>query len=115
MATKKQSQPGLLSSLLKPDVTEDQDGFKDILYWMRQALGLLFGLVWGMAPITGGIGVIGFLVLSTALMMGYYTLVVKVDADEMGGHGALLQEGLLNSFGLFLLVWILLFTYLHAS
>ncbi|CAI5464637.1 unnamed protein product [Closterium sp. Yama58-4] len=115
MATKKQSQSGLLLSLLKPDVAEDQDAFKDVLYWMRQVLAVLFGLVWGIAPITGGIGIIGFLVLSTALVMGYYTLVVKVDADELGGHGALLQEGLFNSFGVFLLVWILLFTYLHAS
>ncbi|CAI5984598.1 unnamed protein product [Closterium sp. NIES-65] len=111
----KQSQSGLLSSLLKPDVAEDQDAFKDVLYWMRQVLAVLFGVLWGIAPITGGIGIIGFLVLSTAVMMGYYTLVVKVDAEELGGHGALLQEGLLNSFGVFLLVWILLFTYLHAS
>ncbi|CAI7848412.1 unnamed protein product [Closterium sp. NIES-53] len=115
MATKKQSQSGLLSSLLKPDVAEDQDAFKDVLYWMRQVLAVLFGVVWGITPITGGIGIIGFLVLSTAVMMGYYTLVVKVDAEELGGHGTLLQEGLLNSFGVFLLVWILLFTYLHAS
>ncbi|CAI7777017.1 unnamed protein product [Closterium sp. NIES-54] len=102
MATKKQSQSGLLSSLLKPDVAEDQDAFKDVLYWMRQVLAVLFGVVWGITPITGGIGIIGFLVLSTAVMMGYYTLVVKVDAEELGGHGTLLQEGLLNSFGVFL-------------
>jgi len=43
-----------------------------------------------------------FLGLSTALVYGYYALILKVDEEDYGGHGALLQEGLFASMTLFL-------------
>jgi hypothetical protein len=43
-----------------------------------------------------------FLVLSTGIVYGYYTLILKVDEEEFGGHGTLLQEGLFASVTLFL-------------
>lgn len=30
-----------------------QDEVLDVLYWWRQLVGLFFGLVWGIAPLTG--------------------------------------------------------------
>jgi hypothetical protein len=32
----------------------------------------------------------------------YYTYLLKIDEEEFGGHGALLQEGMFASFTLFL-------------
>lgn len=32
-----------------------QDQLGDVLHWIRQALGLIFGLVWGVIPLVGGI------------------------------------------------------------
>lgn len=43
-----------------------------------------------------------FVVLSTGIIYAYYALVLKVDEEEFGGHGALLQEGLFASITLFL-------------
>jgi len=43
-----------------------------------------------------------FLGLSTAVVYGYYALVLKLDEEDYGGHGALLQEGLFASMTLFL-------------
>lgn len=43
-----------------------------------------------------------FVVLSTAIIYGYYTFILKVDEEEFGGVGALLQEGMFASFTLFL-------------
>lgn len=43
-----------------------------------------------------------FLVLSTGIVFGYYSLILKVDEEEFGGHGSLLQEGLFASVTLFL-------------
>ncbi|KAJ4844635.1 hypothetical protein Tsubulata_022838, partial [Turnera subulata] len=37
----------------------------------------------------------------------------KVDEEDFGGHGALLQEGLFASFTLFLLSWILVYSLAH--
>ena len=33
-----------------------QDEVLDVIYWWRQLLGLLLGLVWGILPLTGLIG-----------------------------------------------------------
>uniref|UniRef100_V5HBU9 Putative rab5-interacting protein n=1 Tax=Ixodes ricinus TaxID=34613 RepID=V5HBU9_IXORI len=34
----------------------DKDEFLDVLYWSRQILGILLGLVWGLVPLKGFIG-----------------------------------------------------------
>lgn len=43
-----------------------------------------------------------FLVISSAIIYGYYAMLLKVDEEDFGGHGALLQEGLFASITLFL-------------
>lgn len=45
-----------------------------------------------------------FLVLSSGIIYGYYSVILKVDEEEFGGHGALLQEGLFASTTLFLVM-----------
>eukprot|EP00897_Mesotaenium_endlicherianum_P003306 jgi/Mesen1/3002/ME000177S02269 len=91
----------------------DRDELGDVLHWMRQVVGFLAGLVYGVVPVTGGIGLAVFLVLSSALVAGYYAGILKLDADDFGGHLALLQEGFMASIGLFLLTWILVYSCVH--
>jgi hypothetical protein len=38
----------------------------------------------------------------TVIIYWYYTYLLKIDAEEYGSHGALLQEGLFASFTFFL-------------
>ena len=45
-----------------------------------------------------------FLVLSSGIIYGYYSVILKIDEEEFGGHGALLQEGLFASTTLFLVM-----------
>lgn len=45
-----------------------------------------------------------FLALSTGIIYSYYAVILKVDEEEFGGHGALLQEGLFASITLFLVL-----------
>jgi hypothetical protein len=55
--------------------------------------------------------------ISTGIVYWYYTYLLKIDEEDFGGHGALLQEGLFASFTLFLvmiqftvaLTWMFLF------
>lgn len=47
-----------------------------------------------------------FLLLSSGIIYGYYTYVLKIDEEDFGGHGALLQEGLFASFSLFLVYFL---------
>ncbi|KAI4334533.1 hypothetical protein L6164_019215 [Bauhinia variegata] len=105
--------PSKFAKLLDPEASWDKDQLGDVLHWIRQALGLLFGLLWGAIPLVGGIWFILFLAISSAIIYGYYALILKVDEEEFGGHGALLQEGLFASITLFLLSWILVYSLAH--
>uniref|UniRef100_A0A7C8YJT5 Rab5-interacting protein n=1 Tax=Opuntia streptacantha TaxID=393608 RepID=A0A7C8YJT5_OPUST len=107
------SSPFTLGKLFDPDVSWDKDQLGDVLHWIRQAVAFVCGLIWGAIPLVGGIWLILFLGLSTAIVYGYYALVLKLDEEDYGGHGALLQEGLFASMTLFLLAWILVYSLAH--
>jgi hypothetical protein len=94
--------PFSVSKLLSPDADWDRDQLGDVLHWLRQVIGLICGITWGAIPLTGSVWLLVFVVLSTSIIYGYYTLILKVDQEEFGGHGALIQEGLFASFTLFL-------------
>ncbi|CAL9120763.1 unnamed protein product [Musa acuminata var. zebrina] len=105
--------PSKFAKLLDPEASWDKDQLGDVLHWIRQGLGLACGLLWGAIPLVGAIWIALFLLLSTGIIYGYYTYVLKIDEEDFGGHGALLQEGLFASFSLFLLAWILVYSLAH--
>ncbi|XP_022890763.1 uncharacterized protein C20orf24 homolog [Olea europaea var. sylvestris] len=105
--------PFKLTKLFDQDASWDKDKLGDVLHWIRQALALLCGLLWGAIPLVGGIWFLLFVVLSSGVIYGYYSLILKIDEEEFGGHGALLQEGLFASVSLFLLAWILAYSLAH--
>ena len=35
-----------------------QDEFLDVVYWLRQILGLILGVVWGVLPLKGFLGIV---------------------------------------------------------
>ncbi|KAM7259752.1 hypothetical protein ACFE04_015493 [Oxalis oulophora] len=94
--------PSKFSNFLDPEASWDKDSLGDVLHWIRQFIGLLCGLIWGAIPLTGGIWIGVFLMISSGIIYGYYAMLLKVDEEEFGGHGALLQEGLFASITLFL-------------
>ncbi|XP_073037640.1 uncharacterized protein [Primulina eburnea] len=102
-----------ITKLLDPDASWDKDQLADVLHWIRQALALIFGLLCGAIPLVGGIWFLLFVALSTGIIYAYYAIVLKIDEEEFGGHGALLQEGLFASVSLFLLAWILVYSLAH--
>ncbi|KAK1264814.1 hypothetical protein QJS04_geneDACA011295 [Acorus gramineus] len=105
--------PFKLAWLLDPEASWDKDQLGDVLHWIRQVLGLVCGLLWGAIPLVGAVWIAVFLVISSGVIYVYYTHILKVDEEELGGHGALLQEGLFASLTLFLLAWILVYSLVH--
>ncbi|ESW04054.1 hypothetical protein PHAVU_011G063600 [Phaseolus vulgaris] len=105
--------PSKFAKLFDPEASWDKDQLGDVLHWIRQGLGLACGFLWGSIPLVGGIWFILFLALSTGIIYSYYAVILKVDEEEFGGHGALLQEGLFASITLFLLSWILVYSLAH--
>jgi len=94
--------------------TWEKDEVLDVIYWWRQLLGLLLGLVWGILPLTGLIGFgmfFGANILFTAM---FYRNILGVDEEDYGGHNDFLSEGMPSCIGIFMLTWTLVFTALHA-
>ncbi|EEE62072.1 hypothetical protein OsJ_16856 [Oryza sativa Japonica Group] len=74
---------------------------------------LACGLLWGAVPLVGAIWIALFVTISTGLVYWYYAYLLKIDEEDFGGHGALLQEGMFASFTLFLLSWTLIYSLVH--
>lgn len=60
-ADKIKTQTVSFSELMKLGFTKnaewpDDEVFLDFIYWSRQIVGLLFGVVWGLIPLTGILG-----------------------------------------------------------
>lgn len=89
-----------------------QDDVLDTLYWLRQALGLLQGLLWGLLPITGMIGFLSHLVIGTLFIYGWCKR-EGLDEDDYGGVGPLLTEGMAPSISVFMLTWISVYSTVH--
>ncbi|XP_043707688.1 respirasome Complex Assembly Factor 1-like [Telopea speciosissima] len=105
--------PFKLSKLLDPEASWDKDQLGDVLHWIRQGIALVCGILWGAIPLVGAIWIVVFLLLSSGIIYGYYSIILKVDEEDFGGHGALLQEGLFASITLFLLAWTLVYSLAH--
>ncbi|KAL8116032.1 uncharacterized protein LOC141667139 [Apium graveolens] len=105
--------PFNFGKLVDPHASWDMDQLGDVLHWIRQIVAVLCGLIWGAIPLVGGIWILIFLVLSSAIIYCYYAMMLKVDEEDFGGRGALLQEGLFASITLFLLTWTLVYSLGH--
>ncbi|CAN0910805.1 Respirasome Complex Assembly Factor 1 [Linum grandiflorum] len=102
------SSPSTFAKLFDPDASWDKDQLGDVLHWIRQVVALLCGLVWGAIPLVGGLWIATFLLISSGTIYGYYAMILQVDEEDYGGHGALLQEGLFASITVFLVT-----SYIH--
>ncbi|XP_056644070.1 GEL complex subunit OPTI isoform X2 [Diorhabda sublineata] len=77
----------------------DKEEFLDVIYWFRQALGILLGIIWGLIALKGFLG----------LMLNFQ----NVDEDEYGGAWELTKEGFMTSFAGFLVTWIIIYSGLY--
>ena len=93
----------------------DKEEFLDVIYWLRQVLGVIIGLAWGVLAIQGAVGLVLFAALNAGLVYVYFSAFQAVDEEEYGGAWELTKEGFMTSFASFLVAWIILYTGLHFS
>ncbi|XP_046334965.2 respirasome Complex Assembly Factor 1-like [Haliotis rufescens] len=93
----------------------DKGEFLDVVYWLRQILGVVIGLIWGLIPLKGLVGLGLFFIINVAIVYIYYNSFQKVDEEEYGGASEILKEGLMTSFSSFLVSWIILYSSLHTD
>jgi len=93
----------------------DKDEFLDVVYWIRQILGVLIGIMWGVLAVKGLVGIILFVAVNMALVYVYFSSFQRVDEEEYGGISEILKEGLMTSFATFFVTWIILYSALHVD
>ncbi|CAB1451007.1 unnamed protein product [Pleuronectes platessa] len=94
-------------------VWEEKDEFLDVIYWLRQIIAIILGVIWGVAPLKGFLGIAIFCVINAGVLYVYFSSFQQIDEEEYGGTWELTKEGFMTSFALFLVVWIIFYTALH--
>ncbi|CAG0917184.1 unnamed protein product [Notodromas monacha] len=84
----------------------DKEEFLDVIYWIRQFLGVALGLVWGIIPLKGFLGLFLFFVLNAAIVYAYYSMFQSVEDEDYGGPWEMVKEGFMTSFAGFL-IWVI--------
>ncbi|XP_046597465.1 respirasome Complex Assembly Factor 1 isoform X1 [Neodiprion lecontei] len=81
----------------------DKEEFLDVIYWSRQAIGIIVGIGWGLIPLKGFIGLLLFFLVNAGVMYVYFSNFQQVDEEEYGGPWELTKEGFVTSFAGFLI------------
>ncbi|CAI2355409.1 unnamed protein product [Caenorhabditis sp. 36 PRJEB53466] len=84
----------------------DKDELLDVVYWGKQVLSLFVGLIFGFTPMTGILGIISYVVISSVVAQHYVTKFQKVDEDDVGGFWELSKEGFGAAFATYMVTWI---------
>jgi hypothetical protein len=97
----------------KTDVKLEKEEILEAVYWLKQVIAVLTGLICAIVPFNGAIGfslfVIHMVLFSHIFAFNY----LKVDDNVVGGSMPVWTEGAFTALAFFLLVWITLYTILH--
>ncbi|XP_030319075.1 uncharacterized protein RAB5IF [Calypte anna] len=91
----------------------DKDEFLDVIYWFRQIIAVILGVIWGIVPLKGFVGIAVFCLINAGVLYLYFSSFQQIDEEEYGGTWELTKEGFMTSFALFLVVWIIFYTAIH--
>nr|CAG4647598.1 EOG090X0M4M [Megafenestra aurita] len=106
--------PSVWSRMLSKNAEwPDKDEFLDVIYWARQILAIILGLVWGVFSIQGFLGLSLFAAANAGLLYIYFSSFQSIDEEEYGGAWELTKEGFMTSFAGFLVTWTIVYSGLH--
>ncbi|KAF3824860.1 hypothetical protein GH733_010194 [Mirounga leonina] len=87
------------SKVLRSDAAwEDKDEFLDVIYWFRQIIAVVLGVIWGVLPLRGFLGIAGFCLINAGVLYLYFSNYLQIDEEEYGGTWELTKEGSFGSF-----------------
>jgi hypothetical protein len=92
---------------LDPTTQWDKAELHEVVYWVRQVLAVVCGLLWGFIPLTGYVGNLTYLGLSGLALFVFFAKYHRTVDPEW--YWPLTQEGYLPAYALFLVVWIVAF------
>lgn len=90
---------------------DDKDEVLDAVYWGRQLIALLMGIVWGFLAIKGFMGMILFAVINSIVA---YAIASSTNYEFEPDDNLLpVKEGFMTTFATFLVSWIVSYTAIH--
>eukprot|EP00744_Colponema_vietnamica_P007824 GILI01011218.1.p1 GENE.GILI01011218.1~~GILI01011218.1.p1 ORF type:complete len:114 (-),score=32.26 GILI01011218.1:190-531(-) len=90
-----------------------KDDLLDELYWTKQILCVLCGLLWGFVPLTGTTGHVAFGAVLFFVMNIYMNKLLEVDPEDFGGQFELITDGMQPGYFGFLMSWIISYSVFH--
>ena len=103
----------LHKALAKNSQWGDKDELLDVLYWGRQILALILGLLWGYFPFKGFLAIVFYVIFSTLGGHFYIVNYQKQDEEVFGGFWEISREGFGASFATFMVSWITCYSAVH--
>ncbi|KAJ4455742.1 hypothetical protein PAPYR_9236 [Paratrimastix pyriformis] len=91
----------------------EKDEYLDLLYWGKQLWAVIAGLLWGILALKGIFALVGFILTALALPIVYTRILSSVDPEEMGGIAGVIQDGFVTQFAMFLVFWIVSYSFVH--
>eukprot|EP01132_Coremiostelium_polycephalum_P005151 gene5151-6411_t len=98
----KRSQLFLLKNAFNTELKFTNKEISQNVHWMRQIIGILVGIIWGVIPLQGLVGIVGFLAVNAGLITIYYSKVLEIEDGDFKWE--LFQEGFMASFAMFLVI-----------
>ncbi|XP_055607730.1 GEL complex subunit OPTI [Uranotaenia lowii] len=112
--SKTSEEKGIWSKAIVPmSEWNDKDEFLDVIYWSRQVLGILIGVVMGLIPLKGFVALALFALVNSGVVYLYSNNFQKIDEEVYGGMWEVIKEGFMTSFACFLVTWIIFYTGTH--
>ncbi len=99
-----------IKKCLKKDFKPNKDEFNNFSLFLKQIIGVICGITFGILGIQGLAGIIMFFSISCLSMYFYSKNVLIIDEDEIENY-KIFSEGQFTGFIAFILSWILSYTY----
>ena len=59
----------------------DKEEFLDVIYWARQVVGVVIGLLWGLAALQGAVALVGFAAINAGVLYVYFSGFQAIDEE----------------------------------
>ncbi|CAF1212232.1 unnamed protein product [Adineta ricciae] len=92
-----------------------KEEFLDAVYWLRQVLSIIIGVILGILSVKGFMGILAFGVVSSLIVFIYATNIQNVDPEEYGGIAEIIKEGFMTAFATFLVSWVVLYSTFYTG
>ena len=97
------SEKSIFKRALDPaSVWPDKDEFLDVVFWGRQIVSVVLGLIFGLTQFQGALALVSFCALNCLAVIIFVSRFKSIDEEEYGGSFEIAKEGFMTAFSSFM-------------